>query len=255
MTCLLRHPSGTFPQPCVALRLRAASHISRIVLVSTPQKISRTRFREVALQIVYCQSFSDKSLGAAISAVEATTTAESFSESLGSLREAQHALKEAISALEEAQGALLKAAKAEEPRKTVKTDHALLTDRTHAVHTKRAAIETAKKAIRAIEVIDPLFDEKAYSCRIVELFHRNREKVESALERCLEGWALRRLTAEDGAALRLGVTELLYCTDVPTAVIIDEYVELAKRYGDVEAPKLVNGVLDRVQREFPREQA
>jgi N utilization substance protein B len=56
----------------------------------------------------------------------------------------------------------------------------------------------------------------------------------------------------DRNALRLGTYELLTRDDVPRAVILDEAVELAKRFGGEESSKFVNGVLDRVAEDLGR---
>jgi len=52
----------------------------------------------------------------------------------------------------------------------------------------------------------------------------------------------------DRNILRLALFELLY-TDTPPEVVIDEAVELAKEYGTDNAPKFINGILDRVWKE------
>jgi N utilization substance protein B len=59
-------------------------------------------------------------------------------------------------------------------------------------------------------------------------------------------WRLERMTRVDRNLLRLGAWELAHRSDVPRAVIIDEAVELAKRFGTEESGSFVNGVLDRV---------
>lgn len=65
-----------------------------------------------------------------------------------------------------------------------------------------------------------------------------------------EGWPLSRLDATIRAILRAGVYELLERKDVPTAVIVTEYVEIAHAFFDEDEPKLVNAVLDSVARKL-----
>lgn len=62
------------------------------------------------------------------------------------------------------------------------------------------------------------------------------------------GWPLERLAAIDRNVLRLAVYELLALPDVPTAVVLDEAVELAKRYSTDDSGRFVNGVLSAVAR-------
>jgi N utilization substance protein B len=63
-----------------------------------------------------------------------------------------------------------------------------------------------------------------------------------------EGWPLSRLDSTLRAILRAGVYELTRRADVPVAVIVSEYVDIAKAFYDEDEPKLVNAVLDRVAR-------
>jgi len=77
---------------------------------------------------------------------------------------------------------------------------------------------------------------------------RHREEIDRIIDRRAEGWGIDRLAAVDRNILRLGIYELLY-TDIPPEVAIDEAVELAKEYGTENAPKFINAILDRIQRE------
>lgn len=63
-----------------------------------------------------------------------------------------------------------------------------------------------------------------------------------------EGWTLSRLDSTLRAILRAGVLEIVSKPDVPTAVIVTEYVEIATAFFDGEEGKLVNAVLDRIAR-------
>jgi N utilization substance protein B len=61
-----------------------------------------------------------------------------------------------------------------------------------------------------------------------------------------QNWRLERMTRVDRNVLRIGTWELLKQHQVPRAVILDEAVELAKRFGTEESGAFVNGVLDRI---------
>jgi N utilization substance protein B len=64
----------------------------------------------------------------------------------------------------------------------------------------------------------------------------------------IEGWPLSRLDATIRAIMRAGVFELIERKDVPIAVIVTEYVEIANAFFSEDEPKLVNAVLDSVAR-------
>ena len=61
-------------------------------------------------------------------------------------------------------------------------------------------------------------------------------------------WELKRMAVIDRNILRLGVYELYYGNEVPPTVCINEAIELAKRFGDTQSGKFVNGVLDAIHK-------
>ncbi len=73
---------------------------------------------------------------------------------------------------------------------------------------------------------------------------RNRAELDSMLVRCAANWSLERMAVTDRNVIRLGAYEILY-TETPGPVVINEAVELAKRYGAKHSAQFVNGVLDR----------
>jgi N utilization substance protein B len=74
----------------------------------------------------------------------------------------------------------------------------------------------------------------------------HRAAIDSRLAAVAENWSVERMAAVDRNILRLGSYELLFQPDTPLRVVIDESVELAKRYGTAESPAFVNGILDRL---------
>ena len=71
----------------------------------------------------------------------------------------------------------------------------------------------------------------------------HRPRIDELLTKLATDWPLDRMAVLDRAVLRMGVYELLERPDVPTAVVLDEAVELAKRYSTEESGRFVNGVL------------
>jgi N utilization substance protein B len=78
--------------------------------------------------------------------------------------------------------------------------------------------------------------------------------IDEKISSCLENWTLERLSSVDRCVLRLGTYELLYEPDVPIQVTLDEAIELAKRYGTDNSGKFVNGVLDRLAKQYVPEE-
>jgi N utilization substance protein B len=73
----------------------------------------------------------------------------------------------------------------------------------------------------------------------------NRKQIDKALSAKAANWSLRRMAAIDRNILRMGAYEILL-SDTPGRVVINEAVELAKRYGDRQSGQFVNGILDRL---------
>ena len=71
-------------------------------------------------------------------------------------------------------------------------------------------------------------------------------RIDEVIEEFSTGWSVHRMPLVDRAILRLAVWELLDRPDVPTAVVLNEAVELAKDYSTERSPAFINGVLDAV---------
>jgi transcription antitermination protein NusB len=75
-----------------------------------------------------------------------------------------------------------------------------------------------------------------------------RRDIDKAISAKAANWSLRRMAAIDRNILRLGTYEILY-TETPGRVVINEAIEIAKRYGDRQSGQFVNGILDRILHE------
>jgi transcription antitermination protein NusB len=85
-----------------------------------------------------------------------------------------------------------------------------------------------------------------YAVTLVEGVVAHRERIDELLTEHAEGWTLDRMPFVDLAVLRLGVYELLWASDVPDPVAIDEAVQLAQSLSTDDSPRFVNGVLGRL---------
>ncbi|HUS27702.1 MAG TPA: transcription antitermination factor NusB [Kofleriaceae bacterium] len=71
-------------------------------------------------------------------------------------------------------------------------------------------------------------------------------EIDELITSSSKNWRIDRMSRVDRNILRLGACELLAFKDVPVKVVINEAVELAKRFGTAESSAFVNGVLDRI---------
>jgi transcription antitermination protein NusB len=74
--------------------------------------------------------------------------------------------------------------------------------------------------------------------------------IDKYIEDASQHWRLGRTTYIDRSILRLAVFEMLFSQDVPPKVAIDEALEMAKKYGNEESKDFINGILDKVLKEF-----
>lgn len=74
----------------------------------------------------------------------------------------------------------------------------------------------------------------------------NQEKIDKIINKYLEKWTLNRLGKTDASILRLATYEMLYY-DTPELVVLNEAIELAKKYSDEKVASLINAVLDKIR--------
>jgi len=93
---------------------------------------------------------------------------------------------------------------------------------------------------------------RAYADQMVRGVDQERERIDQRITQASDNWRIERMTRIDRNVLRIGTYELVHSQEVPRAVILDEAVEIAKRYGTLESGKFVNGVLERIATDLGR---
>jgi N utilization substance protein B len=83
--------------------------------------------------------------------------------------------------------------------------------------------------------------------RLARGAQRTVEALDGAITKALTNWRFERVAAIDRNILRIGAYELMSEPETPASVIIDEAVEMAKRFGEADSPSFVNGVLDAIR--------
>ena len=89
-------------------------------------------------------------------------------------------------------------------------------------------------------------DAQPFVVRLVQGTFSHLSEVDRLLAKHATNWALDRMAVVDRNILRMGVFELLFGNETPPKVVINEAVELAKRFGTADSGKFVNGVLDSI---------
>ncbi len=101
---------------------------------------------------------------------------------------------------------------------------------------EKEAIESDKK--------DP--EVRAYAERLVRGAFQKLEEIDRIIERYAENWEMKRMAFVDRNILRLSTYEICHLEEIPPKVALNEAVELAKRYGEPDSSKFVNGILDKI---------
>jgi transcription antitermination protein NusB len=76
------------------------------------------------------------------------------------------------------------------------------------------------------------------------------EQIDDLIRRHAEHWRLDRMAVVDRNLLRLATQEFLYDKDTPASVVINEAIEIARRFSSQESPQFINGILDSIRKEI-----
>lgn len=112
-------------------------------------------------------------------------------------------------------------------------------------------IDVAEKAILGLEiaefaVLDSQEDVKEFAVKIAQTYRDNSDEINSIIKKYAIGWDFDRLVKMDKDILRIAISELLFIKEAPMKVIVDEAVELAKKYSTDDSASFVNGILAKV---------
>ncbi|GAB1475357.1 transcription antitermination factor NusB [Bacillota bacterium] len=88
-----------------------------------------------------------------------------------------------------------------------------------------------------------------YFKRAIDTVEGNKDEIDRLLAAAADNWRIDRISKVDLAILRLSTAEMKYMDDIPHSVSINEAVELAKRFGNHDSGKFINGVLGKIARE------
>jgi len=83
---------------------------------------------------------------------------------------------------------------------------------------------------------------------LVKGVYENITAIDGVISKYTDNWNISRMAVIDRNIMRMSVYEMLYRDDIPPNVSINEAIELAKKYGDVDSGKFVNGILDKIKK-------
>ncbi len=77
-------------------------------------------------------------------------------------------------------------------------------------------------------------------------------EIDREIEKTAENWTVARMAAVDRNILRMAAFELMHRTDTPVNVVIDEAIEIARKFSTEEATRFINGILDKLKDKRPK---
>ncbi len=116
-------------------------------------------------------------------------------------------------------------------------------------------IDIAEKALLALEIaefttLDSQNEVKDYAIEIAEYFQKHHSEIDELIQKHAKNWDLQRLVKMDKDILRIAIVELLYIKDAPMKVVVDEALELAKKYSTEDSYSFINGILAKIIVEY-----
>ena len=107
--------------------------------------------------------------------------------------------------------------------------------------------ELADEWIRSSHVDE---DTAEYARRLLLAYWENDETLDARIDAAAENWNLSRMAVVDRCVLRLATAEMLHVPEIPSRVSVDEAIELAKRFSTEKSGAFVNGILDRILKDW-----
>ena len=116
-------------------------------------------------------------------------------------------------------------------------------------------LSSAEKTLNALDVaeLSALAQDnevKDYILKIASLYKEHNKDVDNIIQEFSLGWDIDRIFKIDKDILRIAITELVYIKETPLKVVIDEALELAKKYSTDDSPSFINGILARVVEKY-----
>ena len=93
-------------------------------------------------------------------------------------------------------------------------------------------------------------DVKAFAEGLIRGTVEHLEDIDPLIQKAVDKWKLLRMAAIDRNIIRVSAYEILFRDDIPDAVSINEALEVAKRFSTAESAAFINGILDRISKDF-----
>lgn len=103
-----------------------------------------------------------------------------------------------------------------------------------------------------LEEFAPKLTETDFAYKTLEGVLKNQEEIHKLIQKYAPEWPVDKIARVDRATMEIGLYEIVFSTEVPPVVAINEAVEIAKHFGDKNSPKFINGVLSTAMTNFKK---
>lgn len=117
----------------------------------------------------------------------------------------------------------------------------------------QALFQVDQNAGTTLETLDAFIDDRIempalrdFARQLVRITRDRLADIDAILAESSANWRVGRMPVVDRSVLRLAVCELRFLADAPEKVVINEAIEICKKYSTAESPAFINGILDRV---------
>ena len=107
---------------------------------------------------------------------------------------------------------------------------------------------------RFCEYFPPPEKTRPFFFKLVNGVLATRTEIDALIERYSENWQLSRMSFVDRNVIRIAVYEMLYCSDIPPKVSINEAVDIGKKFGTEESGAFINGIIDSIRIELEKKE-
>jgi N utilization substance protein B len=91
-------------------------------------------------------------------------------------------------------------------------------------------------------------DVKDFTVTLVKGTRKHLKTIDETIQKAAEHWSLDRMAVVDRNILRSATYELLYCPDISPSVVINEAIEISKKYSTEDSASFINGILDKISK-------
>ena len=118
-------------------------------------------------------------------------------------------------------------------------------------------LNICEKVVLALEIaemtaLEHTGDVKNYVLEIANTFKEHASEIDGLIQKFAHGWDIDRLVKIDKDILRIAIAELMYIESAPVKVVVDEALELAKKYSTDDSSSFINGILGKVNKKKKR---